>query len=280
MRGDIVFLPVDVLCRFFNLDYSYTRISYGYLLRIKSDTVVLTDARFIDDANATMSSRYARFERARAEQAEPVEPVEPTVPDEPERPATTPAPQTPPQETPQRTVYFVVECTDPAKTDAMLARFDGGRITCLFRPESLSGADELLRRLACGGGTAALRIDASGGAESALERIEAGNRALWEAANSKTRLVWLDGATEETARRVAAAGYCPISAALNLSGGNASASRMSARILAAADARRGVACVLLGTDAELAGNLTALLTALRTGNCTPARLNEVTASQR
>lgn len=262
VRGDVVFLPVDVMCRYFGFEYSYTRVSYGYLLRIKSDTVVLSDDVFIDAATAPMAQRYNRYGNT-PEQAEAA----------PEAP---PAPPPPAPDTTQRTAYLVVASTDPEKTAPLLERFSGGCVTCLFAPDGFDGADELLRRLASGEGTIALRADASAGAESAVEQIEAGNRALWAAANTKTRLVWLDGASDETARRVAAAGYCPIRGALNLGGSGMSASRMSARILAAADARRGSCCVFLGADAEITGNLGALLNSLSEGRCTLARLNEVT----
>ncbi len=265
VRGDVVFLPLEAVCRYFGLEYSLTRVSNGYLLRIKSDSVVLTDAKFIDAANATMASRYARFQRTQEE------------PEIPENPAEEPPA---PRETAQRTVYFVVECTDPEKTEPMLSRFGGGQATYLFTPDGFDGADGLLRHIASGGGTAALRIDATGGAESTIAQIEAGNRALWSAANIKTRLVWLDGAQEETTRRVTEEGYCPIRAALDLSEVRVSVSRMSARILAAADARRGRCCVFLGTDEAVSGNLSALLVSLNAENCTSARLNEVTVSQK
>lgn len=270
-RGDAVFLPVDTVCRYFNLEYTFSRISYGYLLRIKNDAVVLSDAKFIDAANAAMASRYARYGRAQQEETPP---PPPTAEEEPPAP---PAPVAPPRETAQRTAYLVMECTDPEQTEPLLDRFGGGQVTCLFTPERLAGADALLRRLASGAGGIALRVDASGGAEDAVSRIEAGNRALWEAANSKTRLVWLDGASDETVRRVAAAGYCPVRAALSLSGSRLSVSGMSARVFAAADGRGGRCCVFLGTDAAVAGNLSALLASLRAGNCTAERLNEVTA---
>ncbi|MBQ7713384.1 MAG: hypothetical protein IJT71_00660, partial [Oscillospiraceae bacterium] len=62
------------------------------------------------------------------------------------------------------------------------------------------------------------------------------------------------------------------------SGGTASVSRMTSRILAAADARGGSCCVFLGADEAAAAVLGALLTSLRSGNCTSARLSEVTAT--
>ena len=58
VRGDVVFLPLDLLTQFFSLDYSYTRVTYGYLVRLKSDTVVLSDAKFIDAAAMSMEQRY------------------------------------------------------------------------------------------------------------------------------------------------------------------------------------------------------------------------------
>lgn len=265
VRGDTVFLPLEVVCRYFGLGYSYMRISYGHLVRVKSDTVVLSDAAFVDAAGAPMSQRYARYERAQANET-----VQPEPSSDNER---TPEPA-------QRTAYFIVESTEPADTARILSLLPSGRAVCLFAPDSLSGSDELLRRLAAGGGAVALRVDASEGAERALAQIEAGNRAVWAAANLKTRIVRLDGASEETRRLVAEAGYCPLLFTLDLSAGNVSVSNMSARILSAADSHGGSCRVFLGTDTAASATLPPLLTRLRAENCTPARLNETTLFQR
>ena len=61
VRGDVVFLPVELLTQFFSLDYSYTRVNYGYLVRLKSDTVVLSDAKFIEAAASSMEQRYNEY---------------------------------------------------------------------------------------------------------------------------------------------------------------------------------------------------------------------------
>lgn len=262
-RGDIVFLPLDVVCRFFGLDYSYTRISYGYLVRIKNENVVLSDATFIDAASAPMAQRYNRYVRAKSPEADET---------------TQPVNNTQPEVTAQRTVYFVIESTAAAATEQTMAYLSSGHAAYLFSPEHLRDMDDLLRRLAAGGGAVALRVDASAGADAALAQIAAGNRALWDAANLKTRLVRLDGASEETVQLVAEAGYCPLSYALDYSSGATSVSRMSSRILNTADRSGGSCCVFLGTDETAAASLSALLVSLRAGNCTPAQLNEVTAS--
>ena len=263
VRGDVVFLPLDVLCRFFSLEYSYTRINYGYLLRIKSDSVVLSDATFIDAASSSFSQRYTQYERAHAEPAAEAE---------------TPTDSTQPQEQAQRTVYPVVESTDVSRTEQVLSYLSSGRVTLLFTPQSLIGTDDLLRRLSAGGGTIALRIDGSAGAETALVQIAEANELLWRAACVKTRLVRLDNAGDDTVRSVAAAGYCPIRYSLDFSAGGVSASRMVTRITRSADVSGGSCCVLLGTDESVVGILGALLPNLRTGNCIPARLNEVILS--
>lgn len=266
-RGDVVYFTLDTVCSYFGLTYSYTRISYGYLLRIKNDSAVLSDAAFIDAADAPMAQRYARYVHPQTD--EPVQPAEPNPPSE------TP----PPQDVAQSTVFFAIEATDAAAAERVLSRLGSGRAAWLFTAEELDGAGDLLRRLAAGAGSPALRVDASAGAESALAQIEAGNRALWSAASMKTRLVRLDGASEETLRLVTEAGYCPLAFAQDFSDGTASVSNMSARILTAAGQNGGSCCVFLGADETALVTLGALLVSLRAGNCTPAPLNEVTVFQ-
>ena len=71
VRSDVVFLPLDLLTQFFSLDYSYTRVTYGYLVRVKSDTVVLSDAKFIDAAAMSMEQRYNEYMKTHSESNDP-----------------------------------------------------------------------------------------------------------------------------------------------------------------------------------------------------------------
>lgn len=267
LRGDTIFLPLDLLCRFFNLDCNYIRVTNGYLVRIKSETVVLSDAQFINAATSLMAQRYAQYERSHA-------PAD-------ENPAETGSESTPPapvQEPVQaRTVYLAVESTDPAYTEQVLSHLSSGQVTLLFTPQSIAASGSLLRRLTANGAVTALRVNASGGPEEALRHIDDANRALWNAANVKTRLVRLDGASEDTVRAVAEAGYCPLRFALDYSGGYPSVSTMSTRIFSAADSAHGSCSVFLGADEAAADLLSSLLSSLRGGNCTPSRLTEVVA---
>ncbi len=270
-RGDIVFLPVEVICRFFGLQYTYTRINYGFLVRIKSESAVLSDTTFIDAADNALATRYNQYQRASA--AGSTEPATPSSGGGEAQGGTEAQGET----TPERTVYLAVDVTSPAQAEAVLEHFPIGQGTFLFAPQALDGAGDLLRRLSAGAGTIALHVDASGGTAAALHAIEEGNRAIWAAANTKTRLVRLDGAREETLNAVVAAGYCPLRFALDYSESAISAGRISARILSVADANRGTCRVLLGTDEAAAGMIGTLLSSLRNSNCTLARLTETAA---
>ncbi len=263
VRGGIVFLPLGVLCSFFSLDYIYTRVTYGYLLRVKTPSDTFSNERFIDAASTPMAQRYAQYEKAHA-------PVD--------NPSNKQDGDKRTQETPQpRTVYLAVEATADAAMQPFLDASFAGSVAYLFAPQTISASGALLRRLSSSGYAVALRIDASGGAEAALEQIVHCNQMLWEAASFKTRLVALSGADEEAERAVAEAGYCPLHFALDYGEGLPSVSRTSSRIFSAADANHGSCCVFLGTDEAVSGVLSTLITSLRAGNCTIAQLNETAA---
>lgn len=259
LRGSTVFFPVDTVCRFFGLEYSYNRVPHGYLLRIKSSSVVLSDSAFIDAATSAFNQRFSQYERAHAPAAEQ---------------SAMPAEQTPAKEEARRTAYLLFEVTDAALAEQLLLQLPNRQATFLFSQQAAESAGDLLRRLGAGEGAIALRVDASEGPEAALRQIEDGNRALWAAARVKTRLVRLTGASGETQRAVREAGYCPIRYTLDYNGSQASAAQMSTRILSAADSGGGSCRVFLGTDKNAAEKLSALLSGLRGSNCMPAQLDE------
>ena len=263
IRGGVIFVPLDVL---------YSRLTYGYLLRVKHDSAVLSDAKFVDAAMTSFSSRYVQYERSHAPVVAEPPPVVQEAPVEEEEKRT--------EEELERTVYLVVEATDAAHTEQILAYLSTGHVTILFSEQSMVGSDHLLRRLSAGDGEIALRVDASAGAETTLAHIDEANEQLWAVASTKTRLVRLEGASEETARAVVSAGFCPIRYALDFSDGGSTASRMTSRIQRAADANRGSCCAFLGTDVTASRQMSALLIALRAGNCTLMPLNEVILGRR
>ena len=148
VRSDVVFLPLDLLTQFFSLDYSYTRVTYGYLVRVKSDMVVLSDAKFIDAAAMSMEQRYNEYMKTHSESNDPG--------------------NTPDQNTDgdRDLVCLALRVTDEESANALLDTLASNNATAtfLFSEEQLSSLGDLLRRVVISGNAAALRIDASGGA--------------------------------------------------------------------------------------------------------------------
>ena len=257
MRGDVVFLPVDLLTRFFALDYSYTRISYGYLVRIKSDSVVLSDAKFIDAAAAPMAQRYNEYIKAHTDELAPDDTPQPNADNDADP------------------VYLALSVTDEALSLELLSALEniGARATFLFTEKELAESGDLLRRLSVVGSAVALKVDASAGGGRTVAAIERANDALWTACNRKARLVLLENAADETVRAVQNAGYCPIVFDLDYSAGLPSVSRA---VSAMQRATRGCT-VLLGDDTSVQEDWTSLLTRLHANGLPITALNELSA---
>lgn len=257
VKGDTVFFPVAVLAKFFDLKYSCTKITYGYLVRLRNDNAVLSDSLFIDAASQPFQQRYLQYERKSAAQT----------------------PDTPDSSTEQSggnrsslTVYPLVEMTDAASGAQVIEQFGHGRATLLFSPDTLAELGGLARRTAGSGCSVALSLRAET-AEEALSEIARGNALLWECANLQTRLVYLPGASAELCAALTEAGYCPISSAADLS---RAGTQTAQRILDTAGSRRSLR-VYLGTDSAIRTTLGNTLNRLRTEQCTLTSLTEVTA---
>ena len=63
-RGGTVFFPLDLVCRYFGLTWSYSQTATVPLVRVKSASGILDDTGFIDAAATQMASRYAAYEKS------------------------------------------------------------------------------------------------------------------------------------------------------------------------------------------------------------------------
>ena len=261
VRSDVVFLPLDLLTQFFSLDYSYTRVTYGYLVRVKSDTVVLSDAKFIDAAAMSMEQRYNEYMKTHSESND--------------------SGNTPNQNTDgdRDLVCLALRVTDEESANALLDTLASNNATAtfLFSEEQLSSLGDLLRRVVISGNAAALRIDASGGSSRTVSAIERANNALWAACNEKARLVALYGASDKTLRAVRAAGYCPIDFDLDYSGGLPTAAQAASSI--ARQARSGGCTAYLGADTAVQADWSTLLSRLRSSSRLITALNELAVTK-
>ena len=62
-KGSYVFFPLDMVCRYFGLRWSYNETDTVPLIRVQSSCAGLFDSCFLDAATGQMNSYYAAYER-------------------------------------------------------------------------------------------------------------------------------------------------------------------------------------------------------------------------
>ena len=249
VRGDYVFFPLEMVCSFFGLTWSYRSTSLVPMLRVTDSSSTLSDAAFLDAGATLLQSRYDDYLRASA-----------PAPEEPPTPAAPRAGQR---------VYLALSFSNVIDAQAILDALAayGGRATVLFTAREMEGQDDLLRRLVGEGHAVALALE--GTTESgAIQELAAANAALWRAACAKTRLVYLGGEQEGLAGAVEALGYTVCRWDIDYSPypltGSSRASRLYSNITgrSSRDVR-----AYLGDDKACLPGLTSLLDRLEDGDC-------------
>lgn len=141
-RNGRVYLPLAAVCRFFGLEYSYNYTEYGYLVRIKNESVVLSDAAFIDAAGNLMSSRLREYNQSLT----PDDPQDPGISDQPGTPD-------PPPAGVNVQVCLAFRCETGQALEQVLSALDEAGKTglFLFPPQELATRDDLVRRCVCSG---------------------------------------------------------------------------------------------------------------------------------
>lgn len=241
-RSGHVFFPLDTVCTFFGLTYSYIATSIAPVIRIKSDKAVLSDFYFIDSGTTFMRTAYNAYLREIEDsQAAVPQPVEPVEPDPPEQGGTdVPSVQ-------GQRVALAVLVTEEAAAKQMLTVFTiyQAQGTFLLTPDQAETMPDLVRSLVAGGQTLALRADTP-------QEIERGQEALWRAACVCTGLVFSDK------------GAGTLRFDLDFSALGVNSDRRAETVLARIAARQRQTAALLGTD-ERCGALSALIRGLRAG---------------
>lgn len=143
-RNSRPYLPLYLVCDFFGLTYSYNTISQGYLVRIKSSAVVLSDEMFIDAAGDFINRRLREYYQSLNPSTDTgsgsgsstvVTPTPVPDDDEDEGSATV------------RT-YLAFRCEDAAGTTAVLDALGEGTYTLfLLTPQVMEENPDLVRRI-------------------------------------------------------------------------------------------------------------------------------------
>lgn len=249
-RGGMVFFPLDLVCRYFGLTWSYSQTDTVPLVRIKSASGILDDTSFIDAAATQMASRYAAYEKSLGVSESGGGSAPPEQPDPGNRP-----PQTV-QAAEGQQVYLLLEADSRENVLKALEILGGVQATFLLGLEELADGD-LSRALTAGGHGIALRLDGGGAAE-----IEEARELLWQSSCAWLDLVWSGGA--DTAELLAELGCMDVTAALDRgSAGVRSAAQAEALLWSVGQHREDLA-VNLGPAGSCTGGLGPLLEALQT----------------
>lgn len=216
-RNSVVFLPVDLVCNYFGLKWSWwINPDYGFAVRVKSASARLSDQDIIPAARNIMESRYNAYmksitppeetdppaaspspEPAPSQSPHPVQPVQPVD----QTPAPT-QPQTPQPQQPQQPqqpgpadptpttevepdppqggdVYLAFRCDQGGDTGALAAALERRELfgTFFFRPEELADRDDEVRALAAAGHKIGLLLDGAQ-EEDREEQARAGSELL------------------------------------------------------------------------------------------------------
>ena len=177
MRNGKPYVPLNTVCAFFGLEYSYNQLPYisqGYLVRIKSAETVLDDATFIDNARWLINSRLRDYTQSLSPaETTPSAPANPSVPTE--------------VDGSNVATYLAFRCEDGQGLSSILNTLDGTGQYALFflSPRVVEEESDLVRRMLGSGHS--VGILSPDGDEQTLNR---GRLALEELTHTRTTLAY------------------------------------------------------------------------------------------
>lgn len=179
-QGGVVFFPLNLVCRYFGLTWSYSETGIAPLIRVKNDNVILSDAAFIDAAASLMQDRYSEYERSLSASVTP----SPGLPVE----------QPPIQAIEGQKVYLLLSTQSSQDVFAVLDTLEDVQATFLLTAGQMEDGN-LLRALAAQGHSVALHLTGESVEESA-EELSRGREQMWQAACLWLDLVWYEGGAD------------------------------------------------------------------------------------
>lgn len=251
MRNGKPYVPLNTVCSFFGLEYSYNQLPYisqGYLVRIKSAETVLDDTTFIDNARWLINNRLRDYTQSLSSaETTPTPATNPTAPAE--------------IDGGDVAVYLAFCCESAEGLPSILSTLDSTGQYALFflTPQVIEQEGDLVRRILGTGHS--IGILARNGEEEALNR---GRLALEELAHTRTTLAYVpDGSRAELEEQ----GWVCWSETLYLEpsdtvGGSAFAGTVLNRL----STRRRTVCLTLEGGGNTARILSALLRQLSGSN--------------
>lgn len=187
LRNGRPYVPVAAVCSYFGLSYSVIDIDEGYIVRIKSSGVVLSDYSFVDSAQNSIRNRIRDYNQAN--QSQPTPGVLPPTynPEEPDTEITVPDD---PVDTDIIPTYLAFSCEDSKGLSEILDTLDSRnqRAIFFFDAQGLEREDDLIFRIL--GSGYSIGLIAQGRSTSATNRLlEEANQTLSQVAYTRTSVV-------------------------------------------------------------------------------------------
>ena len=187
LRNGRPYVPVAAVCSYFGLSYSVIDIEEGYIVRIKSSGVVLSDYSFVDSAQNSIRNRIRDYNQAN--QSQPTPGVLPPTynPEEPDTEITVPDD---PVDTDVIPTYLAFSCEDSQGLSEILDTLDSRnqRAIFFFDAQGLEREDDLIFRIL--GSGYSIGLIAQGRSVSATYRLlEEANQTLSQVAYTRTSVV-------------------------------------------------------------------------------------------
>ncbi len=263
-RNGIVFFPLDLVCRYFGLTWSYTPTDTVPLIRVKSSSGILDDTSFIDAASASgqMANRYAEYEKSVSPTPESAAPTPPSPPVQQQPGQQQPGEQevVPPavQAEEGQKVFLMIDSTSVEATLEILEILDGVQAAFVLDLEMMENGD-LLRGLTAAGHSIALRMT-----EGTAEELEQARELLWRASCSRLELVWCEDRGDVDAL-LEELGFVRMEAAIDWRNSAMRTAEQENRLLQSIGQHRTDLSVYLGRDSGCAVGLRMLLEDLQEG---------------
>ena len=180
IRNSRPYVPLSTVCSFFGLDWSYTAISQGYLVRIKSDAVVLSDNRFIDAASELINRRLREYNQSLNPTPDPAGPTTPQV---------TPVPAEEDSSAASVRTYLAFLCPSGCELNGILNALDSQKKYGLFlmTPQALEENGGLVRRILGTGHSIGILAEGDD-QEETRGLLEEGNRILEQTVHTRTTI--------------------------------------------------------------------------------------------
>ena len=235
-RGNVIFLPISLIARCFGLLYSTVEVDRGYLVWVRNTDMDMEERYFADAAKSRMEYEYNQYVQDRTEEETPAEETD-----------------VPGGVTGQR-IYLGMEASDDTRVRSLLDTLDRYDSQAAFycTADFLETEGDLLRRMSATGQAIGLMADAAD-SRPITEQLEEGNRLLFRAASVKTRLVWMENATEQAVAEAEAAGFCCLSPDLDRAAYPLSSTGAADTLFQRVTSRSGGVTVWLGDGANTAG---------------------------